>query len=67
MLEDLWQSKGLETEQFEDGHGMTMGMNGRGAAAQVVEFYSIDNGDSVSGTSWCAAGDYVEMRERGEE
>ena len=46
---------------------MTMGMNCRGVAARVIEFYSIENGDSVSGTSWCAAGDYVEMRERGEE
>lgn len=63
----LWQNDDLDTEQFKDGYGVTMGMNGRGAAAQVVEFYSIENGDSVSGTSWCAAGDYGEMRDRGEE
>lgn len=66
-LERLWQNDDLDTEQFKDGYGVTMGMNGRGAAAQVVEFYSIENGDSASGTSWCAAGDYVEMRDRGEE
>ncbi|WP_439693786.1 hypothetical protein ACRQ4B_06020 [Curtobacterium sp. SP.BCo] len=66
-LERLWQSKGFDTARFKDGHGVTMGVNGSGAAAQGVDLYSLDSGDSVSGTSWCAAGDYGEMRDRGEE
>jgi len=66
-LEQLWRSQGLETARFEDGAGVTMGVNGRGGPAQGVGLYSLESGDSVSGTSWCAAGDFVEMRERGEE
>ncbi|WP_439693787.1 hypothetical protein ACRQ4B_06025 [Curtobacterium sp. SP.BCo] len=66
-LERLWQSEGFDTARFKDGHGVTMGVNGSGAAVQGVGFYSLDGGDSVSGTSWCAAGDYGEMRDRGEE
>ncbi|WP_144710326.1 hypothetical protein [Curtobacterium pusillum] len=68
-LERLWSDGGLDTDRFSTGGGTMVGVNGRGGAALVIGYNSSDlgGGDSVVGTSWCAAGDFVEMRERGEE
>ncbi|WP_144710323.1 hypothetical protein [Curtobacterium pusillum] len=68
-LERLWSDRGLDTERFSSAGGAWIGLNGRGAGASNIGYSSSDlgGGDSVSGASWCAAGDFVEMRERGEE
>ncbi|WP_144710322.1 hypothetical protein [Curtobacterium pusillum] len=68
-LERLWSARGLETKRFSSGRGALIGISARGEGASSIGYSSSDlgGGDTVSGTSPCAAGDLVEMRERGEE
>jgi len=68
-LERLWSDAGLETSRFTWADGAMRGLEGSGAMASAISFRSSDlgGGDTLRGTSRCAAGDYVEMRERGEE
>ncbi|WP_146244209.1 hypothetical protein [Curtobacterium sp. MCBD17_032] len=65
-LRTLWERAGLETERFSNGDGSYSGLNGRGAGIANISFNSSDlgGGDTISATSECAAGDYVELREQ---
>lgn len=68
-LERLWSARDIRTERFSSGGGAWVGVNGTGTAVSSIGYDSSDlaGADFVGGTSWCAAGDFVEMRERGEE
>lgn len=65
-LTTLWKRAGLVTERFTNGDGSYSGLNGRGAGIANIAFNSSDlgGGDTISATSECAAGDYVELREQ---
>lgn len=65
-LTTLWERAGLETERFTNGDGSYAGLNGRGSGIANISFTSSDlgGGDTISATSECAAGDYVELREQ---
>jgi hypothetical protein len=65
-LEKLWGERGLDTKRFSDADASYSGVDGSGDGVANIGFQSSDlgGGDTVSGTSACAAGDYVKMRER---
>jgi len=65
-LEALWKRHGLTTERFGSAGAKYTGVNGAGATLASVSFSSSDlgGGDTISATSACADGDYVEMREQ---
>ncbi|MCJ1715733.1 hypothetical protein [Curtobacterium sp. VKM Ac-2922] len=65
-LEHLWRSEGLETTRFATDDESYVGLDGRGTAIANIGFRSSDlgGGDTVTGTSACAAGDYAQLRKQ---
>jgi len=68
-LEASWKRAGLHTERFSSATGDYVGITGKGDAVSSIGFQSSDlgGGDSISATSACAVGDYVDIRERQRE
>lgn len=65
-LEELWKRQGMTTERFGKAGAKYAGINGAGTTIVNVSFSSSDlgGGDTITATSTCAEGDYVQMREQ---
>ncbi|KQS09088.1 hypothetical protein ASG04_09370 [Curtobacterium sp. Leaf183] len=65
-LEHLWRSEGFETTRFATDDESYVGLDGQGTSIANIGFRSSDlgGGDTVTGTSACAAGDYAQLRKQ---